>query len=110
MCSSFSSIFLFGTKLADTPRKELDTKEYSMKRILFILLCLGVLGTSGCYYDPTLAGVSPSVDVGVGDYIDEPSWTYYPYRDGWYFDQPYRWWHHPWHEGHQLWHGEHHRP
>jgi hypothetical protein len=36
-----------------------------MKRILLTILCLGVLGTTGCYYDPALSG-PVSVDVGVG--------------------------------------------
>jgi hypothetical protein len=42
-----------------------------MKRLLFALLYLGVLGTvTGCYVDPVLSG-SSSVDVGVGAYVEE---------------------------------------
>jgi hypothetical protein len=71
-----------------------------MKRILFTLLCLGVLGTSGCYFDPALSGVSTSVGVGVGAYADDPYWDYYPYRDGWYNDWRYRRWDHRWNREH----------
>jgi|GraSoiStandDraft_45_1057281.scaffolds.fasta_scaffold1528547_1 hypothetical protein len=59
-----------------------------MKRLLFTLLCLGMLGTSGCYVDP--GSVSTSVDVGIGAYSYTP--LYYPHRDGWYHDWPYHRW------------------
>jgi hypothetical protein len=62
-----------------------------MKRIFLTLLCLGMLGTAGCYYDPANP---PTVDfsVGVGAYVvDEPDyWYYYPRRDNWYDDWRYR--------------------
>ena len=52
-----------------------------MKRLIFTLLCLAVLGTAtGCYVDPTLSG-SSSVEVGVGAYVEEPVYRdYYPRR------------------------------
>ena len=58
-----------------------------MQRLLFALLCLGILSTSGCYIDP-----GASVDVGIGAYTYDPYWAY-PYRDGWYHDWPYHRWH-----------------
>lgn len=55
-----------------------------MKRILFTLLCLGVLGTfAGCYVDPALYGPA-SVEIGVGAYVEEPYyWDYAPRRYYW---------------------------
>ncbi len=66
-------------------------------RILFIMLCLGVLGiTTGCYIDPAVSG-RHSVDVGVGTYYEvEPDYrTVYPYRryywdDDWRYRRYYR--------------------
>jgi hypothetical protein len=65
-----------------------------MQRILLAPLCLGILSTSGCYVDP--AGVSTSVGVGVGAYTYDPSWVYYPHRDGWYDDRHSRRGEHRW--------------
>ena len=66
-----------------------------MKRLLFTLLCLSVLGTAtGCYIDPALSG-STSVEVGVGTYAYEtPYWREYPRRryDSWDDDWRYRRW------------------
>lgn len=66
-------------------------------RILFILLCLGVLGTTtGCYIDPAVSG-SYSVDIGVDTYYEvEPYYGRpYPYRrydwdDDWRYRRYYR--------------------
>ena len=62
-----------------------------MKRLLFTLLCFGVLSTvTGCYVDPALSG-SSSVAVGVGAYTAEPYyWEQYPRRYYWYDDWRYR--------------------
>ena len=52
-----------------------------MRYIRHILLCLVVLSTlQGCYVDP--GSVSTSVGVGVSTH------SYYPHRDGWYYDRP----------------------
>lgn len=63
-----------------------------MTRMLFTLVCLGVLGTAtGGYFDPALSGVSTSVGVGVGIYVDEdPYWEHPYWHDDWYDDWPYR--------------------
>jgi hypothetical protein len=62
-----------------------------MKRLLFTVLCLGMLSTvTGCYIDPALSG-SSAVTVGVGAYVEEPSyWAYSPRRYYWYDDWRYQ--------------------
>jgi hypothetical protein len=63
-----------------------------MKRLLFTLLCLGILGpVTGCHVDPALSRPA-SVEVGVRTYAPDPyrstSW-----KDGWVYqrdDRPYR--------------------
>ena len=64
-----------------------------MKRILFTLLCLGMLSTVGCYYDPAYA--PPSVAVGVG--VQHDYWYDHPRRDNWYDDWRYQRWYHAHH-------------
>ena len=50
--------------------------------MFYALLCVVVLTTlAGCYVEP--GSVSTSVGVGVG------TSSYYPYRDGWYYDRPW---------------------
>ena len=62
-----------------------------MQYMRYILLCLVMLSTlAGCYVEP--GSVSTSVGVGVGAYSYEPYRHYYPYRDGWYYERPYRPW------------------
>src|SRR3989442_15007948 len=50
-------------------------KESTMQRRLLTLLCLGLLSTAGCYYDPAYG--PPSVSVGVGAYTVEHDYWYY---------------------------------
>jgi hypothetical protein len=64
-----------------------------MKRLLLTVLCLGLLSTAGCYFDPAYG--PPSVEVGVGAYTTEPyrydagygrhrHWEPWMGRDRWY--------------------------
>jgi hypothetical protein len=65
-----------------------------MKRMIFTLLCLGVLGTiTGCYYDPALYG-PPSVEVGIGaTTVEQPYYVApYSYRVYERDDRQYRRW------------------
>jgi len=59
----------------------------TMKTISRLLIVLCLAGLGGCYVDPALSGPA-SVEVGVSTY--EPHRHYYPYRDGWYYERPYR--------------------
>jgi len=74
-----------------------------MKRILLTLLCLGVLGMTGCYVDPALYGPA-SIEVGVGAYVEEEPY-YYPYR-GYYRDDD-NWRHRRWER--ERWRDRHYR-
>ena len=72
-----------------------------MKRLLFILLCLGIVGTyAGCYLDPA-SGMSTSVGVSVGAYEEDvPYWSAYPYEYYWDTYPHYGRWHHRWDRWH----------
>src|SRR3989442_8303629 len=71
-------------------------KESTMQRRLLTLLCLGLLSTAGCSYDPAYG--PPSVSVGVGPYtVEHDYWYDHPRRDNWYNDWPHRRWPHRYH-------------